>query len=74
MTRGGSRAAAASKMDHFVIIVKASSVNYYHKALYLGCCSSPRSDSGVEMMLTKNRSVTKLKFTFSKSTIETRKK
>ena len=22
-------------------------VNYYHKALHLGCCSSPRSASGV---------------------------
>ena len=36
--KGGSRAAATSKMERFVIIV-----NYYHKALHLGCCSSPRS-------------------------------
>ena len=32
--RGGSRAAAASKIP---------AVNYYHKAVRLGCCSSPRS-------------------------------
>ena len=32
--RGGSRCDATSKMEHFVIIVKA---------LHLGCCSSPRS-------------------------------
>ena len=34
--RGGSRAAATSKMERFL----------YHKALHLGCCSSPRSASG----------------------------
>ena len=33
--RSGSRTAATSKMEYFV--------NYYHKALHLGCCSSPRS-------------------------------
>ena len=33
-SRGGSRAAATSKMECF-----------YHKALHLGCCSSPRSAS-----------------------------
>ena len=33
--RGGSRAAATSNMEYFVI-----------KALHLGCCSSPRSASG----------------------------
>ena len=38
--RGGSRTAATSKMECFVI-----TVNYYHKVLHLGCCSSPRSDS-----------------------------
>ena len=38
--RGGSRAAATSKMECFV-----KAVNYYHKALHLGCCSSPRSAS-----------------------------
>ena len=32
--RGGSRTAATSKMERFV--------NYYHKALHLGFCSSPR--------------------------------
>ena len=37
--RGGSRTAATFKMERFVI------VNYYHKALPLGCCSSPRSAS-----------------------------
>ena len=31
---GGSRTAATSKME---------AINYYHKALHLGCCSSPRS-------------------------------
>ena len=35
--RGGSRFAAPSKMECFVI---------KHKALHLGCCSSPRSVSG----------------------------
>ena len=40
--RSGSRAAATSKMECFVIIV-----NYYHKALHLGCCSSPRSASEI---------------------------
>ena len=38
--RGGSRAAATFKMERFMIIV-----NYYHKVLHLGCCSSPRSAS-----------------------------
>ena len=42
--RGGSRTAATSKMERFVIIVNGA-VNYYHKALHLGCCSSPRSVS-----------------------------
>ena len=44
--RGGSRAAATSKIEWFVIIVNSSqlsAVNYYHKALHLGSCSSPRS-------------------------------
>ena len=39
--RGGSRAAATSKMERFMIIV-----NYYHKALHPGCRGSPRSASG----------------------------
>ena len=26
-------------------------VNYYHKALHLGCCSSPRSASGLSAMV-----------------------
>ena len=46
--RGGSRAAATSKMECFVIIVndwKLEAVNYYRKELHLGCCSSPRSAS-----------------------------
>ena len=41
--RGGFRTAATSKMERFIIIVQA--VNYYLKALHLGCCSSPRSAS-----------------------------
>ena len=40
-SRDGSRTATASKMERFVIIVNG----YYHKALRLGCCSSPRSAS-----------------------------
>ena len=40
--RGGSRTAATSKMERFMIM---EAVNYYHKALHLGCCSSPRSAS-----------------------------
>ena len=44
--RGGSRAAATSKMERFVIIVNGwEAFNYYHKTLLLGCCSSPRSAS-----------------------------
>ena len=39
--RVGSRATATSKIERFVIIVNGC-VNYYHKALHLGCCSSPR--------------------------------
>ena len=38
--RGGSRTAATSKIERFVIIV-----NCYYKALHLGCCSNPRSAS-----------------------------
>ena len=48
-SRGGSRTAATSKMELFVIIVNGfqlEAVNYYHKELHLGCCSSPRSASG----------------------------
>ena len=37
-SRDGSRTTAASKMERFAIIA----VNHYHKALHLGCCSSPR--------------------------------
>ena len=47
-SRGGSRTAATSKMERFVIIVngwKLEAVNYYDKALHLGCCSSLRSAS-----------------------------
>ena len=43
--RGGSRTTATSKMERCVIIVRLPAVNYYHKALHLGCCSSPRSAS-----------------------------
>ena len=43
LLRGRSRTAATSKMERFVIIVTA--INYYHKALLLGWCSSPRSAS-----------------------------
>ena len=40
IVRGGSRTAATSKMERFVIIV-----NGFHEGLHLGCCSSPRSVS-----------------------------
>ena len=48
--RDGSRTAAASKMERFVIIVNGfqlQAVNYYHEALHLRCCSSPRSVSDI---------------------------
>ena len=41
VVRGGSRAAATSKMKRSVIIANGL-------ALHLGCCSSPRSASGSE--------------------------
>ena len=41
MHRGGSRAAATSKMECFVIIVNSfQSLTVITKALHLGCCSS----------------------------------
>ena len=51
MCRGGSRTAATSKMERFVMIVNGWKpltiiTKSYHKALHLGCCSSPRSASG----------------------------
>ena len=39
----GSRTAAASKMELFVITVNGWK---HHRELHLGCCSSPRSASG----------------------------
>ena len=43
-TRGGSRAAAKSKMaPDAVNYYHKVFLNYYHKALHLGCCNSPRS-------------------------------
>ena len=41
--RGESRTAATPKMERFVMTVNGFD---YHKALHLGCCSSPRSASG----------------------------
>ena len=41
MFRGGSRTAATSKVE---------AVNYYHKVLYLGIFSSPRSASDVHFL------------------------
>ena len=38
--RSGSKTSAKSKIEYFVIIV-----NYNHKVLHLGYCSSPRSAS-----------------------------
>ena len=46
--RGGSRTAATSKMEHFVIIANGLAVNYYHKVLHPGCYSSPRSASVID--------------------------
>ena len=48
--RGGSRTAVTSKMELFVIIL-----NYYHKVLHLGCCSSPRSASEAYQATTEER-------------------
>ena len=50
IVRGGSRAAATSKMEHFVI-----AVNYYNKALHLRCCSSPRSASDTNSLNVSNK-------------------
>ena len=47
--RGGSRTAATCKMERFVIIV-----NYYHKALHLARCSSPRSASAFALFRNSN--------------------
>ena len=41
LARGGSRAAATSKMECFVIIVKRlPAVNYYYRVLHLGCLAA----------------------------------
>ena len=53
-SRGGSRAALISKIERCVIIVNGSAVNYYHKALYLGYCSIPRSASGKSLVMILN--------------------
>ena len=45
--RGGSRAAATSKMECFVIIVNRFQPLTIIKALHLGCCSGPRSASAI---------------------------
>ena len=43
-TRGRSRTVATSKKERFVIIVNGyKPLTIYHKALLLGCCSSPIS-------------------------------
>ena len=50
MLRGGSRTAATSKIELFVVIVNSlKSVIYYHKELHFGCCSSTRSASGTHL-------------------------
>ena len=44
--RGGSRTAARSKMERFVIIVNGfQPLTITTKTLHIGCCSSPRSAS-----------------------------
>ena len=42
LLRNGSRTAATSKMERFVIIVNGWKlfINYYHKALHLGCAAA----------------------------------
>ena len=58
---GGSRTAATSRMEHFVIIVNGQrlpAVNYYHNELHLGSCSSPISASANKRELGKDRSIT----------------
>ena len=52
-SRGGSRAAATSKMERFEITVNGFAVNYHHKALHLACCSSPRSAYGKVSLFAK---------------------
>ena len=44
--RGRSSGAATSKMDYSDYSQRVEAVNYYHKVLHRGCCSSPRSASG----------------------------
>ena len=48
---GGSRTAATSKVEHFVIIVITITIitknNYYYKELRLVGCISPRSASEI---------------------------
>ena len=49
----GSRAAAASKMERFVIISSGLQPLTNHKVVRLGCCSSPRSASGLNLVWRK---------------------
>ena len=60
MFRDGSRTPVRSKVESFVITVNGwkllslltiITINYYHKSLHLGCCSSPRSVSVVKKRL-----------------------
>ena len=44
--RGGSRVAATSKMERFVIIVNGFQPLTINTKAHLGCCSTPRSVSG----------------------------
>ena len=49
---GVSRTAATCKMECSVIIVNSlPAVNYYHKALHLGCCNSPRFASTLDFLI-----------------------
>ena len=56
--RGGSRTAATSKMELFLII----SINY-HKELYFGCCSSSRYASDLHILILMAMSLEKKKAT-----------
>ena len=55
MVRGGSRAAATSKMEWFVIIINGFQSLTIITALRLGCCSSPwsASDGNTESFFTE---------------------
>ena len=50
MLKGGSRTAATSKIEHFVITVNGWNPLTVTTKLHLGCCSSPTSTSDVHSL------------------------